>query len=175
MTKNITALRPGTDQVAETRRVLGEVEVQLELRRVLPATPDVVFEAWTRPELMMAWLAPKPMTTPVARVDLREGGAYRVEMQASDGTRFVATGTYLEVIPGERLVFTWGQEGPGRVETLVTIELHRRGDETELVLRHARFISSEQRDSHREGWGSALEKLAELVARTAPARGAAHP
>jgi uncharacterized protein YndB with AHSA1/START domain len=152
-----------------------EVEAQVELRRLLPATPEEVFDAWTRPELMMEWLAPRPLTTPVARVDLREGGAYRIEMQAADGARHVATGTYLEVVPGERLVFTWGWEGPNRRETLVTIELHRRGDETELVLRHARFASAEERDSHRDGWTSALEKLAELATRNATARGAAHP
>lgn len=143
----------------------GDVDAELELRRVLPAPADAVFDAWTRPELMVQWFAPRAMTTPLARVDLREGGAYRVEMQSADGTRFVATGTYLEIVRARRLVFTWGSEGADRQETLVTVELHPRGDETEIVLRHTRFPARELRDSHLDGWGGALEKLAEVVAR----------
>jgi uncharacterized protein YndB with AHSA1/START domain len=154
-------------------RTTSEVEALLELRRVLPAPADAVFDAWTRPELMMRWLAPKSMTTPAVSVDLREGGAYRVEMEGPDGARYVATGTYLEIVPAERLVFTWGWEGPDRRETLVTVELHGRGEQTELVLRHERFASSADRDSHLEGWTGAVEKLADLVA--VSARDAAHP
>jgi uncharacterized protein YndB with AHSA1/START domain len=156
-------------------RTTAEVEALLELRRVLPAPAEAVFDAWTRPELMMQWFAPTSMTTPAASVDLREGGAYRVEMEGPDGTRYVATGTYLEIVPARRLVFTWGWDGPDRRETLVTVELHERGEETELVLRHERFASSADRDSHREGWSGALEKLAGLVARAVSPRDASRP
>jgi uncharacterized protein YndB with AHSA1/START domain len=152
-----------------------DLEAMLELRRVLPAPADEVFDAWTRPELMVQWFAPASMTTPAASVDLREGGAYRVEMQGPDGGRHVTTGRYLEVVPARRLVFTWGWDGLDRRETIVTVELHARGEETELVLRHERFATAADRDSHRDGWSGALEKLAAFVAGAGPARGAAHP
>jgi uncharacterized protein YndB with AHSA1/START domain len=151
------------------------VEAFLELRRVLPAPAEAVFDAWTRPELMVQWFAPRGMRTPAVSVDLHEGGAYRVEMEGPDGARYVSTGKYLEIVRPERLVFTWGWEGPDRRDTLVTVELHARGDETELVLRHERFASSAVRDSHREGWSGALEKLHELVAGTVSRHDGAQP
>ncbi len=79
-------------------------------------------------------------------------------------------GTYLEVVRNERLVFTWSWDGPDRVETIVTIELYERGDETELVLRHARFTAPEDWDRHLQGWGGYLEKLAALFDRGEPRR-----
>lgn len=147
-----------------------ERDVDLELRRVLPARREAVFDAWTRPEVLTAWCAPGPMATPRAEVDLRPGGRYRIEMAEPGGATHVATGTYREIVRNERLVFTWRWEGSDAAETLVTVELHARGEETELVLRHERFPSAQERDRHREGWGGCLEKLAgSLAERTSAA------
>jgi uncharacterized protein YndB with AHSA1/START domain len=151
-------------------RASTDAEVQLELRRLLPASREEVFEAWTRPEVMTTWCAPGPMTTPSVEIDLRPGGAYRIEMRGPDGASHVAVGKYLEIVRNERLVFTWSWDGPERVETLVTIELNARGEETELVLRHARFPTAEDRDRHLHGWNGCLEKLAARFERGAQLR-----
>jgi len=161
-------------------RASTEAEVQLELRRLLPASRQAVFEAWTQPELVTKWCAPGPMTVPSVQVDLRPGGRYRIEMRGPDGESHVAVGTYLEIVRNERLVFTWRWDGPDPVETLVTIDLFARGEETELVLRHARFTAAEDRDRHLQGWTGCLEKLVGLFDRgesrrdPAPGGGAAH-
>jgi uncharacterized protein YndB with AHSA1/START domain len=131
---------------------------RLELRRVLPVPREVAFQAFTLPDRMAEWFAPGPMTARV-RADVRQGGKYRIEMRGPDGASYVAIGTYREIIPNERLVFTWGWEGPDYRETLVTVEFRGRDASTELLLRHERFVSSEDRDRHLEGWNTCLEKL----------------
>jgi len=144
------------------------LEIELELRRVLPARLDAVFEAWTRPEVLTAWCAPGPLSTPRAEVDLRPGGRYRIEMAEPGGATHVAVGTYREVVRNERLVFTWRWEGADPAETLVTVEFHPRGEETELVLRHQRFPSAQERDRHGEGWEGCLAKLALCLGKPSP-------
>lgn len=136
----------------------ADAGTRLELRRVLPVPREVAFQAFTQPDRMAEWFAPGPMTARV-RADVRQGGGYRIEMRGPDGASYVAIGTYREIVPNERLVFTWGWEGPDYRETLVTVEFHGRGGSTELLVRHERFASSEDRDRHREGWNGCLEKL----------------
>jgi glutathione S-transferase len=104
------------------------------------------------------------MVTPVAEVDLKVGGRYRIHMQAPDGTVHKVTGTYQVVDPPQRLVYTWQWEtAPEPSETLVTVEFHERGaGKTEVVLTHERFPNAEQRDRHQHGWTGCLEKFAAL-------------
>src|SRR3989441_9138601 len=101
----------------------------------VPGAAGKVFQAWTRPEELKRWSAPGDLTTPVAEVDLRVGGRYRIDMRAPDGTLHRVTGTYRQVDPPNRLVYTWQWETtPGATETLVTVELHDPAGRTEVVL-----------------------------------------
>jgi uncharacterized protein YndB with AHSA1/START domain len=136
----------------------------LEVRRVLAATPQRVFDAWTRPEELKRWAGPGAFSTPVAEVDLRVGGRYRIHMRGPDGAEHRVTGSYVEVDPPRRLVYTWSWETDTEVrDTLVTVEFHERGGSTEVVLRHEGFPSSERRDRHESGWTQCLEQLAAVV------------
>ena len=138
--------------------------VTLRLTRTLAAPRDKVFRAWTTPAELKRWAGPGDMVTPLAEVDLKVGGRYRIHMQAPDGTVHKVTGVYQVVDPPQRLVYTWTWEtGPERSETLVTVEFHERGaDKTEVVLSHERFSSAELRDRHQQGWTGCLEKFAAL-------------
>jgi len=99
-----------------------------------------------------------------AEVDLRTGGHYRIAMQPPDaGEPSIAHGTYREVMPPERLVCTWQWEGEETGETLVTVEFHGLGGETEIVLLHEQFPAPDTRDRHNEGWISCLEHLAQAL------------
>src|SRR5438445_13670197 len=101
--------------------------VTVRLQRTFQAPREKVFQAWTRPEDLKRWSAPGDLTTPVAEVDLRVGGRYRIDMRAPDGTLHRVTGTYREVDPPNRLVYTWQWETtPGATETLVTVAFHDR-------------------------------------------------
>ncbi|UCH52998.1 MAG: SRPBCC domain-containing protein [Pseudomonadota bacterium] len=135
----------------------------LEIRRTFNTTRETVFRAWTDPQALSAWFAPSDaMTTPVVEIDLRVGGAYRIEMQEPDGKRHCVAGVYREVKEPERLVFTWSGTGctAEPLDTLVTVELFARGTQTEMVLTHEGFSNAQDRDAHDQGWTGCLAQLA---------------
>jgi uncharacterized protein YndB with AHSA1/START domain len=81
-----------------------------------------------------------------------------------DGEVFYLSGTFREIRPPERLVYTWVWEGnPERGETLVTVEFRTRGKATEVRLTHELFPTAKVRDDHEKGWGSCLDKLAKAL------------
>lgn len=134
----------------------------LQLKRLLPARRERVFRAWTDPQEMAQWFSPTDEhQVQMLEQEAREGGRYRLEIRAPDGTLHVIVGTYRVVQPPEKLVFTWFFEkgGAGDKETLVTVELQERGESTELVLTHERFEDREVRDKHQEGWKGCLDRL----------------
>jgi uncharacterized protein YndB with AHSA1/START domain/predicted enzyme related to lactoylglutathione lyase len=139
-------------------------ETTLLLRRRLPAPREAVFSAWTEPRQLRQWSCPVGFQVVEAQVDLRPGGAYRIGMRSPEGNVFTTRGVYREVRPPERLSYTWQWEDPAAVETLVTVEFHDYGQETELVLRHERFANAAGRDSHLSGWRGCLQNLDALLA-----------
>ena len=103
-------------------------------------------------------------STKIIKLDVRVGGLYQLQVTTPEGTHVLLSGTYREVKPPERLVFTWQWEGdPDNGETLVTIDFHDRGDSTEIVLTHERFLNSERRDRHARGWQGCFDRLNELL------------
>ena len=90
----------------------------------------------------------------------RPGGAYRLTTVHPPAGTIALHGVYREVVPQERLAFTWWWEGeePER-ETLVTIELTSRGSETDLILRHVGFPTESARDDHVRGWTDCFDRL----------------
>jgi uncharacterized protein YndB with AHSA1/START domain len=101
-------------------------------------------------------------TTPIAEVDLRIGGRYRLGMQPPNNSPvLIVSGFYRLIQPLEKLVFTWSWEaaGPDEPETLVTVEFIALGYETQVVLTHEQFATIEGRDQHGEGWQGCLNRL----------------
>jgi len=140
-------------------------EATLRLTRTLAAPRERVFRAWTEPEELRRWFGPDGYATPSAEVDLRVGGKYRLGMRKlPDGEVFYLVGTFREVRPPERLVYTWVWEGsPEMGETLITVEFRTRGKVTEVRLTHELFPTAKVRDDHEKGWGSCLDKLAKAL------------
>lgn len=147
-----------------------EGETTLQVTRRFKAPREAVFKAFTDPETLRRWWGPPGFTCPVARVDARPGGRYYIEMVSPTGSVHRLGGTFREVSPPGRLVYTWAWlqgETPGH-ETLVTIELHAVGGETELRLRHDGFESTSSRDSHRGGWTGCFDRLEAMAAAMTP-------
>ncbi|HXF54918.1 MAG TPA: SRPBCC domain-containing protein [Hyphomicrobiaceae bacterium] len=135
----------------------------LTLRRQLAASPDQVFQAWTRPEALKAWFGPGEIVeVPVAEVDLRVGGRYRIVMRAQDGELHRVGGVYREIVPGRRLRFSWAWESTPERVSQVTVELTAKDGGTLLTLTHEQFFDEAARDRHRYGWTGSLDKLVGL-------------
>ena len=138
----------------------------VRITRIIDARREEVFRAWTDPDEIRRWWGPGEFTCPEAEVDLRPGGSYRLAMQPAAGDPFIVGGTYRQVEPPARLVYTWRWEtGPAAdgSESLVAVEFHSQGDRTELVLTHTEFPASHGPAPYRMGWEGGLDKLGSLL------------
>ena len=100
-------------------------DLELVVTRVVDAPRRAVFEAWTEPRHVPRWLlGPEGWTMPVCEIDLRPGGAWHFVWSKSDGAEMAMSGSYLEIVPPERLVSTerWGPEWPETVNTMALAE-----------------------------------------------------
>ncbi|MDX1488422.1 MAG: SRPBCC domain-containing protein, partial [Acidiferrobacterales bacterium] len=98
----------------------------VEVRQLVDASIETVFEAWTEPEHVKRWWSPNATTTcTLCEIDLRVGGHYRLEMyDTADENTCKVHGQFQEISPPTRLVYTWnGATHQGKVtNTLVTVE-----------------------------------------------------
>lgn len=144
-------------------------ELDLVLDRVVDVPRALVWEAWTRPEHLKVWFAPRPWSIADVEIDLRPGGRCHTVMRSPDGTLYPNTGCYLEVVPQERLVFT-DALGPGfrpTAEPFMTamVQLKDEGGGTRYTAT-AIHRDAETRKRHEDmgfhaGWGQVLDQLVE--------------
>lgn len=143
-------------------------ECELVVTRTFNAPARIVFEAWTNPELLKQWWAPKSfgLSFLSCEADVRTGGAYRfVFGHPSSEQPMEFIGRYVEVAPPSRLVWTNEEGGEGGAVTTVTFE--ERGDET-LVVMHDLYPSKEALDGavasgSTSGFSEAFEQLDDLL------------
>jgi len=135
----------------------------VQIRRRVRASAEQIFDLWTKPELMVRWMSPFLGAVDCkATCDLRPGGAFSLVMSSQEASREVS-GTYVVIDRPRKLVFTWIGPLTNNVNTLVTVELNPRGDETELVLTHERLPTPAIHEGHTRGWGHILDHLADAV------------
>ena len=140
-------------------------DISLSLVRTIKAPPEKVFAAWTDPKTLKKWMSPtKEMEVAVAETDLRVGGRYRILMREPDGREHGVVGIYKEIVNPKKLAFTWGWENSAEMNTLVTVELRRKGAGTELTLTHSKFADDKTRDMHNQGWMGCIGRLEVLFA-----------
>jgi uncharacterized protein YndB with AHSA1/START domain len=142
--------------------------VEFTIVRVFDAPREAVWRAWTDPEQLAQWFGPRGVSTPLdkIRMDLRPGGvASLVMVDDASGTEYPNSGTYLEVVPPERLV--WKDDGfpDGTGAGTVTVTLRNLGGKTELALHVVADFTDEMRAQADAGWGSSFDRLGELLAR----------
>ena len=143
----------------------------LVLTRVINAPREKVFKAWTNPDLLKQWFAPKPWTTPAAETDVRVGGSSRIVMRSPEGQEFPAKGVYLEVVANERLVFTdaftkaWEPAEKPFMTVILTFEDQGGKTRYTALVRHWTVADREQHEKmgFHEGWAMCTEQLAALV------------
>ncbi len=142
----------------------------LTLKRVIRAPRQKVFDAFIKPDLVRQWMGPRGFKVTTLEVEPRAGGHYRLTMQHRHGDTSTVNGTYKEITPPERIVFTWKWDGERMAalpETLVTVTFTERkgeeGAETEVQLLHSGFPATDVRDEHNGGWQGCLNKLADFT------------
>jgi len=144
-----------------------EAPAALRVARTFAAPREKVFRAWVDPAAVRVWFAPPGAgwTEPL-ELDARTGGRYRWTVTVGQKV-YTIYGTYREVKPPERLVFSWEwQNDPDRGESgdsLITVEFHDQGGRTEVVLTQTGFPSEASREDHRTGWDECLASIAKLV------------
>jgi len=139
----------------------------LRVERNFKASRERLFQALTNAAALGKWFAVADgFTTPIAEVDLRVGGRYRLGMKPPDDSPILIVGGVYQLIqPPDKLIFTWAWEAAGadEPESLVTVELFDLGDETQVVLTHEQFSTPEVRDQHGEGWQGCFNGLAKAL------------
>jgi len=141
-------------------------QTSLQIKRTFAAPRERVYRAWTDAKQFALWFHPTAeYSTVITRLDLRNGGNYSLEMHHKGGNVSRLAGTYKEVKPPEKLVFTWRWQREDRApETLVTVEFHDLGESTEVCLTHTNFTNPEDRNKHNEGWTGCFGVLEEYLA-----------
>jgi uncharacterized protein YndB with AHSA1/START domain len=131
--------------------------VVLVTQRTIRASPQRLFDAWTRPEQLLAWWGPRPVTCTRAEIDLRVGGRYRITNALPDGKAVVIEGEFELIEAPRRLVYSWriGDEEDSRV----TVRFEPRGELTEVIVVHEQIPNERIRDSHEAGWNGCLDGL----------------
>jgi uncharacterized protein YndB with AHSA1/START domain len=144
----------------------SQPENSLQLRRTFAAPRERVFRAWTDAKEFALWFHPTTdHTTIISHLDPKVGGKYSLEMHHKDGNVHKLSGTYQQVTPPEKLVFTWrwATDPPGQ-ESVVSLEFHDLGNATEILLTHGQFPSAASREQHNHGWVGCFEQLQNYLA-----------
>lgn len=137
----------------------------LTLVRRIKAPPARVWAAITRPEQMLQWWGPDAGPTLSVEADGRPGGRFSIVFRLLDGSEHNPTGVYREVVPDQRLVFTWERAGHPEDDSLVTFRLEPVEGGTELTLTHER-LPEPLIESHQRGWSGLLDKLPVFLGET---------
>jgi uncharacterized protein YndB with AHSA1/START domain len=142
-------------------------QADVVLTRTFDAPPELVFRAWTDPDMVQEWWGCAQATKVTSTVDLRVGGAFRHVMQVAGCGQCTAAGAFTEVAPPRRLVFELqggGEEGvPQMPPTLNIVDFIPRAGKTELRLTVCGLAGTPYKDIITAGWRAGLAKLAEIV------------
>lgn len=140
---------------------------ELKIDRLISAPRERVYKAWTDPEQMRQWFAPKPFELVVTKMDFRVGGRFEMAMKGPDGSRFPFTGTYRVIEPGKKLEWT-GEFAEGPVDQMTTtVTFADEGGKTRVAA-HQRFFVMTETIKHatagaKQGWGMTMDQLTAYV------------
>ena len=153
--------------------------LDLVFERVVDVPTHLVWLAWTTPAHLKKWFTPAPWTTVDCEIDLRPGGAFRTVMRSPEGQEFTNLGCYLDVVKGERLVWT-NVLGPGyrpanlaadgscvgfAFTAFISFAPLGAGTKYSALVIHGDEETRAKHDAlgFQDGWGKALEQLVTLA------------
>lgn len=160
-----------------TSKFTPNPKFDLVMERIVDVPREMVWKAWTTPELIKKWFTPHPWQTKDCRIDLRPGGEFYTVIASPEGEEFPGTGCFLEIIPNEKLTWTDAlgidfrpSSQPNHcTESFFTasimLEAQKGGTKYTVYVRHGDEEGKkrhEERGFH-EGWGKALEQMVEMI------------
>lgn len=156
-------------------------DLDLVLERQIDVSKELVWRGLVEPELVKKWFCPKPWQTVDCRIDLRVGGEFHSVMQSPEGQKFPNTGCYLDIIPGQRLIWTASLGAGFRPNAPATkddkecasisftcvITLESKGNGTKYTA-HVMHGTASQMKAHEEmgfheGWGTTITQMEEVL------------
>jgi uncharacterized protein YndB with AHSA1/START domain len=151
-------------------------QTDLVFERVTDVAPALIWAAWTQPEHLKQWYAPKPWTTPHCEIDLRFGGLFSTTMRSPEGQDFPNTGCYLEITPNQKLVFTdaLGANFRPSEKPFVTIAVHLEphgtgtsatGTKYTVIAMHKDEAGRKTHDEmgFQVGWGMGFDQMIQML------------
>jgi uncharacterized protein YndB with AHSA1/START domain/pimeloyl-ACP methyl ester carboxylesterase len=163
------------DRLAEhLARGKDHMDRELTITRIFDAPRELVFKAWIDPSHVAQWWGPQGFTNPVCELDVRPGGAIRIDMTGPDGVVIPTTGVFHEIVEPERLVFTTrsfvDETGNAQLEGVNTVTFEDYFGKTKLTL-HVAVVKATlavrgSLDSMAQGWNESLDRLAEDLVQT---------
>jgi len=145
-----------------------EDKTSLEIARFINAPRARVYAAWTDPAQLKEWFGPVWVRTCELIAEPRVGVKFRWDVIDCEGKEVTIQGDYREIVPGNKIVFTWkhcDNELWKNQISIVTVEFSDRNGGTELRLKHEQLPGEESRNDHNRGWNSVLDRLEEFVNR----------
>ncbi len=144
---------------------------ELTITRIFDAPRELVFKAWTDPKQVAQWWGPNGFTNPVCELEVRPGGAIRIDMRGPDGVVYPMRGVFHEIVEPERLVFTAtaieDKEGKPQLEVHNTVTFAAVDGKTKLTLRAVVIKSTPEAAfalaGMEAGWTQSLDRLAERL------------
>ena len=143
----------------------------LKMARVFEAPVSRVFAAWIDPKDLEKWAWGDLGVNVRAEVDSRVGGRYRIETSRPDHETWVFSGTYLEIIPDKRLVYTLKWDAPMGYEVAtetLRLEFTPRGETTEVSFLHEGVPDERAREVHEQGWSNTFDTLDRILRASNP-------
>lgn len=139
----------------------------LQIRRTFKASRERVYRAFTDPAEFAKWFrAGDDYKNTGTEINLEVGGSYCSTMQ-SPGAEIghTAIGTYREIRPLEKIVFTldWEADSKMGVDSVVTVEFFEQGENTEIILTHELLPDEERKNAHEGGWNKCLDQLVKAL------------
>jgi uncharacterized protein YndB with AHSA1/START domain len=152
-------------------------KLDLVLERVVDVPPELVWQAWTRPEHIVEWFTPAPWKTLDCEIDLRPGGKFKTTMLSPEGEKFPNLGCYLDIVENRRLVWTDAllpgfrpslakpMNSFSYLTAIISLEPQGKGTKYTATALHR---DAEDRKRHEEmgffeGWGTVLDQLVALM------------
>jgi uncharacterized protein YndB with AHSA1/START domain len=146
-------------------------KLDLVFERIVDLSPASIYEAWTTPEHLKKWFTPAPWTTVECEIDLRPGGIFRTVMHSPEGQEFSNVGTYLEIVPQRKLVWTdallpgFRPKADLFMTAIISLEPHGQGTRYKATVLHKDQADRERHEDMDffEGWEKSLNQLIALM------------